>query len=316
MRPTSTTDQPQNATATSAARNENKAGIWRLAICSGGICVCYLYYGMLQERLFTDDEQRLGTTFVLLTQCATNSLVAKVWQNLQEKWEHAESDPRPLRHGVLLITAACYVTAMTCSNEAIQYVSYPVAVLAKSCKLIPTMLVGQLVEKRLYSTQEWFAALCISIGIVLFQVSRETTTIEHDHSIYGMGLLLASLIMDGVLSSCQNILKREHARYRSPNAVETMLYVNLFAILYLVPLCLGNTQWSEGMFALQNNSSLVQSLTILNATVAVGQIFVFLAIVWYVPSLTLSLKAKEMLASPFLLLTATSTLDTPGTHPS
>jgi drug/metabolite transporter (DMT)-like permease len=177
---------------------------------------------------------------------------------------------------------------MTCSNEAIQYVSYPVAVLAKSCKLIPTMLVGQTVEGKLYSVKEWLAALAISAGILLFHWSRMEQQQQHKHAnadndnddddgraTYGMLLLLISC-MDGVLSSCQNFLKRPPATttmsatieedpatggtmltlipgrtaYRPPNAVETMLYVNLYSLLFLIPACMYTGQWQHGVDAL------------------------------------------------------------------
>jgi UDP-galactose transporter B1 len=250
---------------------------------------------------------------------------------------------------------------MTCSNEAIQYVSFPVAVLAKSCKLIPTMLVGQTVEGKLYSAREWWAALAISAGILLFHWSRNNmeqqqqqqpngTEIEGDddddddgRATYGMMLLLISLVMDGVLSSCQNFLKRPPAStemsatiesdpvtggtlltltpgrtaYRPPNAVETMLYVNLYSLLFLIPACVYTGQWQHGVDALRNSSSsssgldhnassqcqddgtssllsssssssqsLVQKILILNATAAAGQVFIFLTITWYTPVIT------------------------------
>lgn len=326
-------------------------GILRLALCATGICVCYLYYGLLQERLFTG-EQLLGATFVLVTQCVTNTIVAVLWQQVERKLLLPSATPStrstsastissltlqlPLHHWLLLFTSACYVGAMGCSNEAIQYVSYPVAVLAKSCKLIPTMLVGQTVEGKLYSRKEWMAALLISTGIGIFHWSRMDSIHKHkqqthttagtrddqdaqadDHATYGMLLLLISLVMDGVLSSCQNFLKRTTTRsrlsssstatstttttllpsYRPPNAVETMLFVNLYALVFLIPVAMYTGQWQHGLDALfsakDNNNTgtgtsnaLLHKIFILNATVAAGQVFIFLTITWYTPVIT------------------------------
>jgi UDP-galactose transporter B1 len=327
---------------------QNAPGMARLAICASGICVCYLYYGFLQERLFSDKQQRLGATFVLVTQCVTNTLVAVIWQQIERNLLLPPATPPgagvsttssssdaspfqlPLHHSLLLFTSACYCLAMTCSNEAIQYVSYPVAVLAKSCKLIPTMLVGQTVEGKLYSRKEWLAALAISAGILLFHWSRmeqqhhkhsntntDNKDDDDDRATYGMFLLLISLVMDGVLSSCQNFLKRPPATtitkpdsnskstptpqpasvsYRTPNAVETMLYVNLYALLFLIPACMHTGQWQHGVDALlhsglnindsDGSASLVQKILILNAAAAAGQVFIFLTITWYTPVIT------------------------------
>lgn len=177
-------------------------GLWRLAFCATGICACYLYYGLLFENLFQPGEHALGATFVLMTQSITNSVVAFGWKKFQNNSDDMSvASPLtkdPLPHRFLFAATACYVTAMACSNEAVRYVSYPVAVLAKSCKLIPTMLVGQFVEGRLYSRTEWTAALSISAGIVLFHMTRMEVASNHGDpakptASYGMLLLLVSL---------------------------------------------------------------------------------------------------------------------------
>ena len=299
--------------------------IWRLAMCTVGICSCYLYYGFLQERLFTKSSRhhRLGATIVLVTQCVTNCLVALVWQQFgkHHKFQDQNNNKKPLRHGLLLAASVCYVGAMSSSNEAIQYVSYPVAVLAKSCKLIPTMLVGQLVERKGYSRLEWMAALLISTGIGLFhwnhhnnsrmfhhqrkQSSQQDTTDEKNAATrYGMMLLLFSLTLDGILSSCQNWIKqrpRPDDDTRTPNAVETMLWMNLYALVTLIPLAVATGQWNAGIELLwfspeepplqddynnNNDWSLASKIALLNATVAFGQIFIFLTIAWFSPIVT------------------------------
>jgi len=265
------------------------AGLGRLVICATGICVCYLGYGYLFEHLFEDDDH-LGATFVLVTQCVTNTAVAYGWQQVSES-SKADSK-QPLRHGLLLVASACYVGAMACSNEAVVYVSYPVAVLAKSCKLIPTMLVGQLVEGRLYSMTEWMAALLISFGIVLFHFSRmkdgsSLTEGGSDAATYGMTLLSISLGLDGVLASFQNFIKRPMPNFRVPNAIETMLWMNLYAIIFLVPMAIYSGQWANGMrlFA-EQTQVLTSKIALLNLTVAAGQVFIFLTITWYSPVIT------------------------------
>lgn len=281
----------------------SRYGLGLLAFCALGICICYLYYGILQERLFTG-RQRLGASFVLTTQCITNAIVAYFWQFWEESedsdksqstenaaWTNSASGRKQTPdHKLMFVTSGFYVGAMACSNEAIQYVSYPVAVLAKSCKLIPTMLVGQIMEGKLYSTAEWSAALLISTGIVLFHFTRHGGAIakDDDQSTYGMLLLAGSLCMDGILSSCQNFLKfpRDKETYRAPSAVETMLFINLYAVAYLFPMCLQNGQWSDGVSRLQNEDSLVTAILILNATVALGQIFIFLCLTWFSPLYT------------------------------
>ncbi|KAL7570471.1 hypothetical protein ACA910_004255 [Epithemia clementina (nom. ined.)] len=211
---------------------------------------------------------------------------------------------------------------MACSNEAVPYVSYPVAVLAKSCKLIPIMLVGSLTSSSsLYSRTEWMAAIFISVGIVTFQFSRlfeqqeeKGATTTHNSSnqqqqerldqLYGLALLLFSLLLDGLLSSCQTMLKNKAKSttnattrsYRTPNAVETMFYVNLYSLLYLLPWTWSNGQLQEGWYQCIGGGESQQEqeqqqkhwykLAMINGTVAIGQIFIFLTVTWYSPMVT------------------------------
>jgi len=184
---------------------------------------------------------------------------------------------------VLEFTASiCYVAAMTSSNSSMRFVSYPTAVLAKSCKLIPTMVMGLLIERKCYSSTEWLAAICITSGIVLFNISRLTTSNDdRENSSYGLFLLLVSLIFDGLLGSCQGLLKRvDKLKQRPPTAVETMLYVNLYALLWLTPMAHYSGEWDHGMAHFQTVKAGVMWL---NLAAAAGQIFIFLTITWFSP---------------------------------
>lgn len=329
--------QPQHAEL--ATNNSSTGGILRLAICALGICVCYMYYGVIQESLFS--KQKIGPSFVLLLQCITNSAVARVWLSLDQWVTGSPSPSSPsstvddaaarkknddlqtteistiknnndrLHHPLLAMTSLCYVSAMVCSNEALHFVSYPTAVLAKSCKLIPTMAMGVFVEHKQYQWIEWMAALCITLGIVMFNFSRLKKTSEEDESSWvGLTLLSTSLLMDGFLGSCQGLLKQKRSlvlprlldvrqqqrkpeqhilSVRPPNAVETMLFVNLYAIVFLIPLTIANQQMADGLAMLQGSMAssaiaadekegthraLLWGLVVINMTVAVGQIFV------------------------------------------
>jgi solute carrier family 35 (UDP-galactose transporter), member B1 len=288
-------------------RTSHAGGLGTLAVCAAGICGCYLYFGVLQERLFTG-ETRMGATFTLVTACLTNAFVAILWHAAVEafglksatKNGPHESQQARLHHRQLILTSFCYVTAMVCSNEAIQYVSYPVAVLAKSCKLIPTMILGQIVEGRRYSNEEWMAAVLISFGIVAFHFSRMFESLSFvasdkdvnakdtfwSNSQFGMALLLFSLLMDGLLSSTQNLLKRRSNGFRPPTAVETMLYVNLYALVFVIPLSIAQGQWEAGLLTLSDSARrghhvVFWNLLMINLVVGVGQIFIFLTIQLY-----------------------------------
>uniref|UniRef100_A0A6V2EIX2 Sugar phosphate transporter domain-containing protein n=2 Tax=Ditylum brightwellii TaxID=49249 RepID=A0A6V2EIX2_9STRA len=210
---------------------------------------------------------------------------------------------------------------MTASNESLNYVSYPTVVLAKSSKLIPTMIMGTFIERKSYSFVEWLGASLISAGIIIFNFSRisssssSSSSSSHDdqqNSMYGLFLLVFSLSMDGLLNSCQGLLKRTEwhggssssnnsssnnsssrkHQYRIPTAMETMLFTNLYATVFLCPVCVYSGQFSKGITLITTTKqegsnidglSAVQIITILNACAAAGQVFIFFTIHYFSP---------------------------------
>lgn len=199
---------------------------------------------------------------------------------------------------------------MTASNESLAHVSYPTAVLAKSSKLIPTMIVSYFIDHKSFLIKEWLSAALITIGIILFNLSRinqqhHNNDKEGDDTIYGLFLLVLSLVMDGFLASCQNKLKKndivtssgggkvvQRKQYRKPTALETMLWVNAYAIIFILPLSIWSGQFSNGIQLLniqQNDGnatssiSIRQTIVMLNLTAALGQIFIFFTIQLFSP---------------------------------
>ena len=79
------------------------------------------------------------------------------------------------------------------------------------------------------------------------------------------------------------MLKRPGAtrRQRPPTAVETMMYINVYALLLLVPLATATGQMGDGIRLLKGSEQLRYNIAILNGVVAIGQVFIFLCISWY-----------------------------------
>ena len=264
--------------------------VFRFVFCASGICLCYWFYGFLQEKILS--QSNLGATFILVLQTVANIFVAVLWQRVEESSSASDAPEKrgqKLNHPLLLLTSATYVFAMTGSNEALRFVSYPTAVLAKSCKLIPTMVMGWAIERRKYGLKQWIAALSISFGIAIFNLSRikEPPTFSHgssDEYWKGMVLLSISLGMDGLLGVSQGFLKRKDTRgynERPPTAVETMLFINIYSLLLLVPMAIADDQMYTGIKLLREDPPLLRAIILLNGVVAIGQIFNFLTITWY-----------------------------------
>jgi len=52
--------------------------------------------------------------------------------------------------------------------EALKFINFPTQVLAKSCKIIPVMIMGKIISKNKYEKYEYVTAIIISIGMFFF----------------------------------------------------------------------------------------------------------------------------------------------------
>jgi len=297
-----------------------------LLVLATGICSSYLLYGVVQERLFSRSSahglavRSVGpiTTFIVLAQCVGNTLVALAWTVLDSKIlsrserssTAKKKESRQLNHKLLLLTAFCFFGAMACSNESINYISYPTVVLAKSSKLIPAMIAGIVVERRVYSFAEWGGALLITTGIVVFNWTRVSAEAgdQVGDSPFGLYLLALSLAMDGALSACQGALKRDSFAYRPPTAMELMLFTNLYSGLFLLPASLYSGQLKNGaaLFAKVGDDAATARnwILLLNATAAAGQVFIFLTIHFFSSIMTTTITTTRKFFSILLSVRA------------
>jgi len=109
---------------------------------------------------------------------------------------------------------------------AINYVSYPVKVLFKSIKLLPTMLLGRYVVGRTYSRRQYAGAVTLSIGLflmVVFDVKEAKAEVDLAGTGTAIGVLFLSIasISDALLPNvqekvlCQLKIQRETMMVRS-----------------------------------------------------------------------------------------------------
>ncbi|CAH0475984.1 unnamed protein product [Peronospora belbahrii] len=249
------------------------SSILNLAICIGGIYVCYLSYGIFQENIFTyrssSGDKFTATLFMLFVQCVTNSLVAYgatfVWK--------PERTSMPL--APFAFTAAAYLGAMLFSNEALKHVSFPTQALGKSCKMIPVMLMGVLIRRKKYTVRDYICVVVITSGIAIFQLGKGSTKhIERENSTYGLLLLFLSLTLDGISGPKQE----EIAHQLRPSVHQQMLNTNLWAVIYTGLGALVTGQAFEGFFFCIENPAILKSVFYFSVCSSLGQNFIYFTI--------------------------------------
>mmetsp|Transcript_26727 Transcript_26727/g.103844 ORF Transcript_26727/g.103844 Transcript_26727/m.103844 type:complete len:286 (+) Transcript_26727:138-995(+) len=189
----------ESPTVTIVEKPKSFTSWWRISEVQGVICAlsiwtCYLYYGFLHEKMFKVEyggERFSYSIFLVFMQCIFNMAAAGIVLQLFPQ-ERRDTTP----HSSYALVSLSYLGAMVCSFTALHYISYPMQVLVKSCKMIPVMVMGVIISKRRYSWKETMCVLMITAGVAIFSYKPKAAQ-TGETSLIGILLLAASLICDG-----------------------------------------------------------------------------------------------------------------------
>lgn len=132
--------------------------------------------------------------------------------------------------GYYVVSALTYLLAMVSSNMALRWVPYPTAVVGKSAKPIPVMILGVLLGRKSYSWTRYACVFTIVLGVILFMYKEGRTSTSATENI-GLGelLLVLSLSMDGLVGAVQERMRSSS----SPTGQQMMLAMNFWSTLML-----------------------------------------------------------------------------------
>ena len=179
--------------------------------------------------------------------------------------------------GDLIVGVLNFLT-MYSSNFALKFVSFPFMALAKSAKILPVILTGWLRGVLVLTRAQVMIGISISSGLVIFSSNKIAKGFDDD--IWGIGLVLISLLFDGFVSSQTD---KNHKTTKRAFAYHSMLYnnaVGLFGnILFYV---LQSTMSEDTTIArVTSDQSLMRQVILLGLCGAIGQIFIYLTISLY-----------------------------------
>jgi adenosine 3'-phospho 5'-phosphosulfate transporter B3 len=90
---------------------------------------------------------------------------------------------------------------MGLSNSSLSYLSYPSQVVFKSCKLIPVMVGGMLIQRKQYSTLSFVASGLLSLGLIVFTLAD--VSVSPTYSVKGVLLISGALCADAAIGNVQ-----------------------------------------------------------------------------------------------------------------
>ncbi|OLP96005.1 Adenosine 3'-phospho 5'-phosphosulfate transporter 1 [Symbiodinium microadriaticum] len=159
-----------------------------------------------------------------------------------------------------------------CQYESLRHVSLVLQTMAKTFKMLPTMLMGIIVSKKQHTMKDVLTVALITVGITCFVVGGDIKA-EHasGSSWYGLLLLFGFLFFDGFTSTFQEKLFREShmSKYNQ------MLYMNLSsAVVGVASLVLTRSVLYCYTF-LTGHPEFATDVVLLSLSATAGQFYIF-----------------------------------------
>mmetsp|Transcript_9444 Transcript_9444/g.16595 ORF Transcript_9444/g.16595 Transcript_9444/m.16595 type:complete len:348 (-) Transcript_9444:103-1146(-) len=235
-----------------------------------GIIVLLGIYGILQERIMANSYGGEFFEFsAFLVFC--NRMVAVFYAMTMAIFRG-----EPLVNSVPLwkyaVVSLSNVLATCCQYEALKWVSFPVQMLGKSFKMMPVMLWGITISGKQYTITDWAVAACVTGGVTQFLMSGSISSPHDSHnSVWGLVLLLAFLACDGLTSTFQEKLFKEH----STSKYNQMFYVNGCSALTSMGALVFTGKLLPAFAFCMSHPALLKDTAILSASATSSQYFIY-----------------------------------------
>ena len=257
-----------------------------LIVCCVGVFVSFSLFAVMQEDVYEAQGENGGerfsmTFFALVFERAVNALCA-----LLAIFVFGGSGYKlPLKE--IFHSGSSQMLAMAASNEALRYVSYPMQVLGKSCKMVPVMLGGLVLGGRKFSRFQYLSVAFVTFGVFLFNYGKASSSNGKsasvtENSTYGLSLIFLSLVFDAITGGLQDkvktstkVLNPSHRKTAKPSAHESMLYTNLSGAIVALVFAILTGQITSGFAFCAKYPKVLKAIVSYSLASAVGQNFIY-----------------------------------------
>uniref|UniRef100_A0A7S2AUM5 Sugar phosphate transporter domain-containing protein n=1 Tax=Octactis speculum TaxID=3111310 RepID=A0A7S2AUM5_9STRA len=254
----------------------------KLLIGAGGIYAAFMYYGLLQEAVFSyvspDGEGMFKQAWLLqFFEAFANVVVGFVGRQLCGPTANL-----PLSLFAYAGTTQVCAKAFT-SLALASGVSFPVVTLAKSGKMVPVMIGSILLGGASYSPREYGQVAAIIGGTCIVSMSKKKSA-AGPSSALGLMFIVSSLIMDGLTGGLQKRVKSSTKESGvSPKPYDFMFWTNFFMCIVaaVVSVVLGEVK--PGVDFCTSNPEILTKILRFSICSAVGQSFIFYTIANFDP---------------------------------
>lgn len=272
-------------------------GASTLIFCVLGLYALFLSWSLLQERINTKPYGYNGETPVYFKaplvvnsiQAVFASLVGLVYSYISHK-----QDPFRLFKGSkgelnsfflksFIIIAASSSISSPLGYESLKHVDYVAFLLAKSCKLLPVMLVHFVLYRTTFPIYKYVVAGLVTGGVALFTLAKaggkSKSSSNDGNVILGMMQLLGSMLLDGFTNSTQDQMFRSQNGSQKLTGASLMCILNAFVCILTLGYLIGFKFEQEAVYTVEFVKAYPRVLIDLLSFAflgAIGQVFVFI----------------------------------------
>lgn len=270
----------------------------KLLFCFLGLQVSYVLWGVAQEQIMTHEYKpgKFKSSAFCVFGNRLLALVVAAAVVAYSKWKKPGMKEAP---SIQYIPSSLSNTFSSWAQyEALKYLSFPSQVLSKSCKIIPVMLVGILVNKKSYPLIDYLEALAITAGVAIFTFSEKSGDHDDDttDSMYGVTLIALYLLMDSFTSQWQSRVYKEYG----VDQYQMMLGINFWSLFFTALSLIYSGEGYESIVFILADSLAMYHQIILSITSAVGQLFIFYTIKEFGPVIFTIFMTTRQIFSLFL----------------
>lgn len=202
-------------------------------LCFGSLQGSYIVWGMMQELImdthFNPTPMTPSGHFPSATFCVFSNRFLAIIVSAIACW---------LTHGttksaapLLSFTPAAISNTMSswAQYQALDFVSFALQTIFKSTKIIPVMLMGTVLKGTVYSKLEYIEAVGITIGIIIFSMSKSNfMSNSWTNEVIGFLLLSLYVLADSFTSQWQSKIYKDYGKI---DHFQMMFGINVSSII-------------------------------------------------------------------------------------
>ena len=200
-----------------------------------GLYICYLASTVVQEEIYSyrsssneEDDRFESAPLNTFSKSIMNLIVSHAIISMRGRKRQKISGSSAICCALLRSIGTIF------SLYALNFISYPHAVLGKSMKILPVFVADSIFDRKRVSRNKLLSVIFTIVGMMIFSSENVSENDDNDNNDWiGILLIFSSLCMDGAMSVTQkrmlvDMKGENHVDSSSDNALDTMAYMSFW----------------------------------------------------------------------------------------